>query len=106
MGKKFRKAIDVFWGHKYVWATVIFIVVVGYVSPNSFWNRYLLHKENEALREEIRKYEEAYERDSKEFHALETNPEAVERVARVRHFMKTENEDVYVIEPATIADDE
>ncbi len=98
MSRKLRSLANVFLKHRYFWAIVIFFVLVGFLTPNSFMNRYRLHQENEALRAEIRKYEEIYERDSKELHALETSPEAVERVARVHHFMKSADEDVYIIE--------
>ena len=58
----------------------------------------LRNAQNEQLRDEIKTYEERYQADSRELNELEHNPEAVERVARVNLYMKTANEDVYVIE--------
>ncbi len=98
VSKKIRHFINLFWGHKYIWAVAVFLVLVGFLSENSFWNRYKLYQSNQALRVEIKKYEDAYKRDSEELHALETNPHAVEHVARVHHSMKTVDEDVYIIE--------
>lgn len=83
---------------KYLWTFLIFIVYVGFIDSNSFWNRYELHKQNNALREEIKRFEEKYEADTKEYNELKFSPEAVERVARVNLYMKTENEDVYIID--------
>ena len=57
-----------------------------------------MHQRNEALRAEIKTFEDRYNADTHELNELEHNPEAMERVARVDLFMKTANEDVYVIE--------
>ena len=86
------------WRNKYFWATVLFVAIIGFLHPNSLLQRYRLSRQNNALREEIAFYEEKYQRDTRELQELETNPEAVEKVARVHLFMKTENEDVYVLE--------
>lgn len=83
---------------KYLWTIIAFVAIVGFLDPNSFWRRYLLHEENEALRSSIRQYEERYNNDTRELHELERSPEAIERVARVDLYMKTADEDVYVIE--------
>ncbi len=83
---------------KYLWTILFFIVVVGFVDPNSFWHRYEMHQQNEELRAEIKDFEDRYNADTHELNELEHNPEAVERVARVNLYMKTANEDVYVIE--------
>ena len=74
--------------HKYLWTILAFLILIGFVDPNSLWYRYRLYEHNETLREDIRRYEQQYAAD----------PAAVEKVARVHLFMKTDNEDVYVIE--------
>ena len=53
---------------------------------------------NDQLREEIAQYDEKYAQDSRTLRELQEDQEAVENVARVRLFMKTDNEDVYVID--------
>ena len=82
---------------KYLWTILIFIVYVGFIDSNSFWHRYELHQQNNELREEIKRFEKRYEADTKEYNELKYSPEAVERVARVNLFMKTEDEDVYIV---------
>ena len=86
------------WKHKYVSTLVVFVVVVGFLDPNSFLRRYELHSQNEELKDEIVKYRNKYKHDSIELHQLQTNPSAVEQVARVHHFMKTDDEDIYIME--------
>ena len=78
--------------HKYL------LVLIGFVDPNSLWYRYRLYERNETLREDIRRYEQQYAADARTLYELHTDPAAVEKVARVHLFMKTDNEDVYVIE--------
>lgn len=98
MGKKLKRFGLALVRQKYLWTIVAFIAIVGFLDPHSFWHRHELHQQNNALREEIKAYEAAYEADTKELRELERSPEAVERVARVDLYMKTADEDVYVIE--------
>lgn len=82
---------------KYLWTISAFILIVGFLDPNSFYHRYNLHRENEELRQQIRDYEALYDHSTLELHDLERSPEAIERVARVDLYMKTSDEDIYVI---------
>ena len=98
MGQTFKRVCISIFHRKYLWTIVIFVAIVGFLDPNSFWHRYEMHQRNETLRAEIKTYENRYNADTHELNELEHNPEAMERVARVDLFMKTANEDVYVIE--------
>lgn len=98
MGKKLSSLGRSVWRHKYFWTILLFIVLVGFIDSNSMLQRYRLTENNAALREEIHQYEELYNADSRTFRELQVSEEAVENVARVELFMKTDNEDVYVIE--------
>lgn len=82
---------------KYFWTLLAFVIIVGFLDPNSFLQRYRLHSQNEALRSQIKTYEDQYAQDTRELYELERSPEAVERVARVDLYMKTPDEDIYVI---------
>lgn len=84
--------------HKYLWTILSFLILIGFVDPNSLWYRYRLYERNETLREDIRRYEQQYAADARTLYELHTDPAAVEKVARVHLFMKTDDEDVYVIE--------
>lgn len=98
MGRKLKQLGMSLINQKYLWVILFFVLVVGFLDPNSFWHRYELHSQNEELRREIKAFEDQYNADTHELQEIETNPEAVERVARVNLYMKTPNEDVYVIE--------
>lgn len=87
---------------KYLWTIVAFIVIAGFVDSNSFWHRYQIKLQNDALRQEIAAYKAQYNADTHELNDIEHNPDAVERVARVNLYMKTANEDVYIIESDTL----
>lgn len=98
MGQKIKRVGYALVRQKYLWTILIFIVIVGFAAPNSFMALHKLRTENNRLKAEIVEYEKRYEADTKALEELETNPEAVERVARVNLYMKTADEDVYVIE--------
>lgn len=98
MGLKVGKIGKALLRQKYLITLLFFIVIVGFVAPNSFYSLHLHRLENNRLKAEIASYERIYEADTKALKELETSPEAVERVARVNLFMKTADEDVYVIE--------
>lgn len=82
--------------YKYFFVFGIFILVVGFLDENSFWNRYQHQQEIRELRDDIRRYTEQYERDTRELNNLETDPEAIRKIARERYYMKKDCEDVYV----------
>lgn len=98
MGKRLRGLSRFLTRHRYLCVISFFIIVVGFLDTNSFLARYRLHEENEALRQEIKRYEQKFQHDSHELNSLKNDQEAIERVARVRLFMKTADEDVYVFE--------
>lgn len=83
--------------HKYVVAIVIFTVVVGFVDTNSYYHRYLLHREAEDLQEQINDYKSQYSHDTRMLKQLDANPRAMEKIARERYLMKKPNEDIYII---------
>ena len=85
------------WRHKYFWAIAIFVAVVGFLDPNSFWNR-RLHKERiSELKADISRYQRMYTEDTRRLRELQNNPDAIKKIAREKYFMKTADEDVFVI---------
>lgn len=93
----FHRTINGIWRHKYVWTIILFLVFVGFVDENSFWNRYKLVADNEETTTEIEQYEKRYERDQTKLRQLKSDPQALIRVAREEHQMKSPDEDVYYI---------
>ncbi len=89
------KLISGIWRHKYIWTLVLFVVLVGFVDENSYWNRHRLEAENASKRETIKKLEAQYSETQQKLDEIKTNPQALVRVAREIHQMKSANEDVY-----------
>lgn len=86
------------WNRRSLWATVFFVIVVGFLDENSFWNLICLQHDNACLRQEIEMYEEQYAHDAKRLEQLSRSKEAVEEVARVNLLMKSDDEDIYIVE--------
>lgn len=95
-----KKILSTIWDftgrHAYLVTTITFIVVVGFLDPNSYYHRFLHKKEIQHLEDEIKNYEDIYTTDTKTLQELNANPKSIERIAREKYFMKRPNEDVYV----------
>jgi cell division protein FtsB len=55
------------------------------------------YREISHLKAEIEAYDESYREDSIKLSNLFTDPEAIEKIARERYFMKADNEDIFVL---------
>lgn len=96
--KEWSKAFIAIPGVKYLIVLVLGIVVIGFVGSNSSVRAHLGYKQRiSELKEEIDYYEGIYMRDQERIHQLETNPKAMERIARERYFMKHADEDIFVL---------
>ena len=82
--------------YKYLVALIIFLLIIGILDENSLYTRYQRRVEIENLKREINKYQSQYDAETQQLEALQHNPEAVERMARERYFMKRPNEDIFV----------
>ena len=98
MGQKLKHVGLCILRQKYLWTILAFIAIVGFLDPNSVWRLHELRMQNSDLEAEIKFFEDQYNADTKALDDLMNNPEAVERVARVILYMRTADEDVYVIE--------
>lgn len=92
-----KKILSKIWKHKYLWALMAFVIIVGFLDPNSYWNRFKMIRENDSLRNEISRYEEKCHQDSLRLEQLRRDHDAVIHVAREVYFMKRPHEDVYII---------
>lgn len=92
-----KKTLRNIWKHKYLWTTILFVVIVGFVDENSIWNRYEMKQVNDSLRHEIEVCEKKCYQDSLRLEQLNHDPDAVEHVAREIYFMKKPGEDVYIV---------
>ncbi len=83
---------------KYPLAILIFAIAVVFVGEGSLINRSKQKKEIQALQAEIDKYQKKFDEDKATLERLKHDPEAIKEVAREKYYMKTENEDIFVIE--------
>lgn len=86
------------WNRRSLWATVFFVTVVGFLDENSVVNLIRQQRENAVLRAEIERYEEEYRAANTRLKQLSSSQKAVEEVARVNLLMKSDDEDVYIVE--------
>ena len=90
------------WGfvrrHKYLITVSVFLVVIVFLDDNSLIQRSRQRKEIQALTAEIEKYRKQFEEDTEKLKELESNPNALEKIAREKYLMKKPNEDVFIFE--------
>lgn len=82
---------------KYVLVIAVAVLVVGFLGENSIWSHHRNKQKISELEEEIRYYRSQYERDIRQLRRLESDPHAVEEIARERYFMKHADEDIFVL---------
>ncbi len=82
---------------KYIVVLVAGIVLIGFGGSNSVWSHFKHKILISELKEEIEIYEGEYQRDQAQIHQLQSNPKAMERIARERYFMKNDGEDIFVL---------
>ena len=82
---------------KYVLVSVIAIVLIGFVDENSVWNHVKNKQTISDLQKEVQKYTELNQRNQAQIHQLDSDPKAIEKIARERYFMKADNEDIFVL---------
>ncbi|MBQ8066076.1 MAG: septum formation initiator family protein [Prevotella sp.] len=82
---------------KYIVVAVLAVILVGFVDENSV----MRHMQNKQyigeLEEEIDRYTRQACRDQEQIHMLDSDPKAIEKIARERYFMKTDDEDIFVL---------
>ncbi len=83
---------------KYLITVVAFAVIIGFLDENSLFRRLAYEREISQLKEEIEKYRADYAENTKRLNELNSNPDAIEQVAREKYLMKKPNEDIYVFE--------
>ena len=82
---------------KYVVVTILAVVLIGFVDDNSVWHHLRNKQYISELEDEIAKYEELNQSNQEKIRELDSNPKAIEKIARERYFMKTDEEDIFVL---------
>ena len=82
---------------KYTVVCVAGVLIVGFFDENSLWNHLKNRQRIEELTEEKARFDAAYQRDKTQIRKLDSDPKAMEKIARERYFMKADDEDIYVL---------
>ncbi len=83
--------------NKYFISFAAFCVIVLFLDKNDFFTQYERRKELRELQQSKKHYTAEIASERKELQALETNPAAVEKVAREKHLMKRDNEELFLV---------
>ncbi len=83
--------------YKYLVVGAFIILIVGILDENSFLSLCRRSERISQLRAEIESYKAQYAWADRQVLDLENNPDAVEKMAREKYFMKRADEDVFVV---------
>ncbi len=83
--------------YKYAISITVFAVVIGFIGDNCLIQRFAQQRDIAELKEDINFKINTYKKDELELEKIHNNPEAVKRVAHEKYYMKTEDEDIFVI---------
>lgn len=82
---------------KYFVVLAIGVAFIGFVGSNSVCAHFRYMKRIGELQAEIHRYNGEYRRDQAQIRQLQSDPKAMERIARERYFMQMDDEDVFVM---------
>ena len=82
---------------KYIVVTVIAVVLIGFVDENSVWSHFRNKQRIAELQAETKKYQDQNRRNREQIKRIDTDPKAMEKIARERYFMKADDEDIFVL---------
>lgn len=97
-----RKIKDTF-VFKFIWnryfiLTVAFSVWMIFFDQNSFFVQRELDKQIRLLEVDEQYYQEHLDRETEKLNQLNSNPAEIERIAREKHFLKKDDEDIFIIQ--------
>ena len=82
---------------KYVLVSIIAVALIGFVDENSIWHHIQNKQTISSLQDEIAKYSDLNRRNLEQIRLLDSNPKAIQKIARERYFMKADDEDIFVL---------
>mgnify|MGYP002678670279 FL=1 len=83
--------------YKYLIVIIAGVLIVGVVDDNSIRQHIKYQLQIATLREEIGKYREQYEKDSRQLKEMRQGSDVFGKIARERYFMKSDDEDIFVL---------
>jgi cell division protein FtsB len=95
--KQFYRRVQRLWYVKYIVVCVLGILVVGFLDNNSVLSHVNNLRRKGELKKEIELYNAQNKKNLERIDQLDRDPKAMEKIARERYFMKTEDEDIFVL---------
>ena len=81
---------------KYWIVTLLAVLLIGFIDENSVWHHFKNQELIEELEQDIQRQKDQYNQDNAKIKKLSSDPKAIEKIARERYFMKTDDEDIFV----------
>lgn len=81
---------------KYAVVTLLAIVLIGFADENSVWHHFKNKQRISDLQDEVKRLTDQYNGDRQKIKMLDSDPKAIEKIARERYFMKEDDEDIFV----------
>ena len=82
---------------KYGIVTLLAVLLIGFIDENSVWHHFKNQELIEELEQDIQRQKDQYNQDNAKIKKLSSDPKAIEKIARERYFMKTDDEDIFVL---------
>ena len=76
---------------------IIGLLIVGVLDENSFIKRIQYSMQKNELKEQIEEFDKEHQRNKAQLHELRRDPATIRKIARERYFMKTDDEDIFVL---------
>ena len=84
--------------NRYLLFTIAFCVWMFFFDQNSFFVHRELDKQIKLLEIDQAYFQEHLNNETEKLNQLNNNPAEIERIAREKHFLKKEDEDIFIIQ--------
>ena len=84
--------------NRYVYATLLFLVVIFFIDQFNVFEQIKLHKSLKDQNQQIEYYEKEVSQSKQYLQDLQNDTATMEKVAREQYLMKRDNEVIYLIE--------
>lgn len=85
--------------NKYTIAFGVFLVCILFLDRNDVFNQLQRRQELKKLEEKKKYYQQEIDKTQTDLNSLQNNPQALEKFAREKFYLKKSNEDVFIVEP-------
>ena len=84
--------------NRYVYATLLFLVVIFFIDQFNVFEQIRLHNSLIDQKQQIEYYEKEVSQNKQYLHDVQNDSATMEKVAREQYLMKRDNEVIYLIE--------